>query len=107
MCLQLKLLKVLDVLSIEYDFSSVIPELVHLRYVAVRIKEAVSLAKLRNLQTIILRRVIIFKSRKKSPKLILPLDIWTMSEIRQVDIGLPLYISNPLVGEQPLFLNNL
>ncbi|KAH0711639.1 hypothetical protein KY289_007598 [Solanum tuberosum] len=73
MCSRLKLLKVLDVLSIEYNFSCVIPELVHLRYVA----------------------------------LILRLDIWTMSEIRHVDSEFPLYISNPLVGEQPLFLNNL
>ncbi|KAH0775873.1 hypothetical protein KY290_007284 [Solanum tuberosum] len=108
---QFKLLKVLEVLSIDYDFSFVIPQLVHLRYVAARIMMALSLAKVRNLQTIILQRI--FKLRKKSPELILPLDIWTMSEIRHVDIGLPLYISNPLdaenysIGEQPLFLNNL
>nr|QRG33145.1 Rpi-amr1a [Solanum americanum] len=103
---QLKLLKVLDVLSIDYDFSSVIPQLVHLRYVAARINGAVSLDKLSNLQTIILRR-------NKSTELKLPLDIWRMSEIRHVDVGSPLYISNPLetenhsIGEHPLFLNNL
>ncbi|KAH0777696.1 hypothetical protein KY290_009107 [Solanum tuberosum] len=107
MCSRLKLLKVLDVLSIEYDFSWVIPELVHLRYVAVRTDKTLSLAKLRNLQTIILRKKNIFKSRYILSKLILRLDIWTMSEIRHVDSEFPLYISNPLVGEQSLFLNNL
>ncbi|XP_015160028.1 putative late blight resistance protein homolog R1B-16 [Solanum tuberosum] len=104
MCSQLKLLKVLDVLSIEYDFSWVIPELVHLRYVAVRIKEASSLDKLRNLQTIVLRRYISFipTTLKQS------LDIWRMSEIRHLDIRWPNYISNPLEAEQPLcLLNNL
>ncbi|KAG5575014.1 hypothetical protein H5410_055148 [Solanum commersonii] len=77
MCLRFKLLKVLDVLSIEYNFSCVIPELVQLRYVAVRIKETVSLDKLRNLQTIVLRRYIsvIPTTLKQS------LDIWRMSEI--------------------------
>ncbi|KAG5575033.1 hypothetical protein H5410_055167 [Solanum commersonii] len=103
---QLKLLKVLDVSSIPYDFSSVIPELVHLRYVAARIMKALSLAKLRNLQTIIIANV-------ERTKLKHPLDIWTMTEIQHLDIDLPLYISNPRVaennsiGEQPKFLNNL
>nr|QRG33147.1 Rpi-amr1c [Solanum americanum] len=103
---QLKLLKVLDVLSIDYDFSSVIPQLVHLRYVAVSNDEAVSLAKLRNLRTIILQSL-------EWRELEHPLDIWRMSEIRHLDIGSPLYISNPLdaenhsIGEKPLFLNNL
>ncbi|MCE5166452.1 hypothetical protein HAX54_019655, partial [Datura stramonium] len=50
-----KLLKVLDVSSMNYDFSLVIPQLVHLRYVDARINEALSLARLRNLQTIILQ----------------------------------------------------
>uniref|UniRef100_M0ZPC4 Disease resistance protein BS2 n=2 Tax=Solanum tuberosum TaxID=4113 RepID=M0ZPC4_SOLTU len=103
---QLKLLKVLDVSSIQYDFSCVIPQLVHLRYVAARIKEAISLAKLRNLQTIILANV-------ERTELKHPLDIWTMTEIRHLDIESPLHISNPCVsennsiGEQPLFLNNM
>ncbi|KAG5575034.1 hypothetical protein H5410_055168 [Solanum commersonii] len=98
--------EVLDVLSIECDFSCVIPHLVHLRYVAARIEKALSLAKLRNLQTIILQSL-------EEMELKHPVDIWTMSEIRHVDIGLPLYISNPLdaenhsIGEHPLFLNNL
>ncbi|XP_015160044.1 putative late blight resistance protein homolog R1B-17 isoform X1 [Solanum tuberosum] len=104
--LELKLLKVLDVLSIECNFSCVIPHLIHLRYVAARIEKALSLAKLRNLQTIILQSL-------EETELKHPVDIWTMSEIRHVDIGLPLYISNPLdaenhsIGEHPLFLNNL
>ncbi|KAH0747344.1 hypothetical protein KY285_009001 [Solanum tuberosum] len=104
---QLKLLKVLDVLSIEYDFSWVIPQLVHLRYVAATIMEDVSLVNLRNLQTIIL------EGYYGSTELRQPLDIWTLSEIRYVDIGGTLYISNPLVaennsiGKQALFLNNL
>nr|QRG33152.1 Rpi-amr1f [Solanum americanum] len=102
---QFKLLKVLDVLSVRYDFSCVIPQLVHLRYVAARFKGAVSLAKLRNLQTIILRTSV--KLLSKSTELKHPLDIWRMSEIRHVDIFSPLYISNPLEAEQPLFLNNL
>ncbi|KAH0714418.1 hypothetical protein KY284_007323 [Solanum tuberosum] len=104
---QLKLLQVLDVLSIEYDFSWVIPQLVHLRYVAATIMEDVSLVNLRNLQTIIL------EGYYGSTELRQPLDIWTLSEIRYVDIGGTLYISNPLVaennsiGKQALFLNNL
>ncbi|XP_049370804.1 putative late blight resistance protein homolog R1C-3 [Solanum verrucosum] len=103
---EFKLLKVLDVLTFWLDFSSVISELVHLRYVAARIEEGVSLNKLRNLQTII------FKSAGKT-ELEQPLDIWRMSDIRHLDIGSPLYICNPLeaenesIGEQPLFLNNL
>ncbi|XP_049380796.1 putative late blight resistance protein homolog R1B-16 [Solanum stenotomum] len=103
MCLQLKLLKVLDVLSIKYDFSSVIPELVHLRYVAVRTEKTLSLAKLRNLQTIILRNISVISTELEHP-----LDIWRMTEIRHVDIKLPQYISNPIEAEQPLcLLNNL
>ncbi|XP_049370951.1 putative late blight resistance protein homolog R1A-4 [Solanum verrucosum] len=104
---QLKLLKVLDVLSIECDFSWVIPQLVHLRYVAATIMEDVSLVNLRNLQTIIL------EGYYGSTELRQPLDIWTLSEIRYVDIRGTLYISNPLVaennsiGKQALFLNNL
>ncbi|KAL3323857.1 hypothetical protein AABB24_038165 [Solanum stoloniferum] len=102
---QFKLLKVLDVLSVWYDFSSVIPELVHLRYVAAHIEGGLSLDKLRNLQTIIL---VCFEDTVKHP-----LDIWRMTEIRHLDIEWPLYISNPLdtenysIGEQPVFLNNL
>ncbi|KAH0711630.1 hypothetical protein KY289_007589 [Solanum tuberosum] len=102
---QFKLLKVLDVLSVWYDFSSVIPELVHLRYVAVRIEGGLSLAKSRNLQTIIL---VGFEETGFNN----PLDIWRLTEIRHLDIEWPLYISNPLeaennsIGEQPLFLNN-
>ncbi|XP_015160029.1 putative late blight resistance protein homolog R1B-16 [Solanum tuberosum] len=101
---QFKLLKVLDVLPVLYDFSCVIPELVHLRYVAVRIEEALSLAKMRNLQTIIIRRhVYLGPTTLKQP-----LDIWRMSEIRHLDIDIPLYISNPDEAEQPLcLLNNL
>uniref|UniRef100_M1BJ61 Disease resistance protein n=1 Tax=Solanum tuberosum TaxID=4113 RepID=M1BJ61_SOLTU len=103
---EFKLLKVLDVLSIDYDFSSVIPELVQLRYAAARIKEAVSLAKLINLQTIILKGLE-WKEREQQ------VDIWGMSELTHLDIRSPLYISNPVeaendnIGEQPLFLNNL
>nr|QRQ90283.1 putative resistance protein Rpi-amr1_2271 [Solanum americanum] len=98
---QLKLLKVLDVLSVWYDVSCIIPQLVHLRYVAARFKEAVSLDKLRNLQTIIVASTVDVRELKH------PVDIWKMSEIRHVDIVPPLYISNPLEAEQPLFLNNL
>ncbi|KAH0714413.1 hypothetical protein KY284_007318 [Solanum tuberosum] len=103
---QFKLLKVLDVLSVWYDISSVIPELVHLRYVAARIEGDLSLAKSRNLQTIIL---VGFEQMELDH----PLDIWRMTEIRHLDIEWPLYISNHLeaennsIGEQPLFLNNL
>ncbi|KAH0775850.1 hypothetical protein KY290_007261 [Solanum tuberosum] len=100
---EFKLLKVLDVLSVWYDFSSVIPELVHLRYVAARIKKAFSLAKLRNLQTIILQRNIGVNRLTELEHL---LDIWRMSELRHVDIDLPLYISNPVEAEQPLCLLN-
>ncbi|XP_060214632.1 putative late blight resistance protein homolog R1B-17 isoform X4 [Lycium barbarum] len=98
-----ELLKVLDVSSLRYDFSDVVPQLVHLRYVAAYIKEVPSLAKLWNLQTIILHR---FTSRY----LQLPLEIWTKTEIRHLIIR-GLFIPNPLEaeshGEQPLFLNNL
>ncbi|KAH0778058.1 hypothetical protein KY290_009469 [Solanum tuberosum] len=100
---QFKFLKVLDVLPVLYDFSCVIPQLIHLRYVALQIKEGVSLAKMRNLQTIIIRRYLDLGPTT----LKLPLDIWRMSEIRHLDIELPLYISNPVEAEQPLFLNNL
>ncbi|KAK4708061.1 hypothetical protein R3W88_028986 [Solanum pinnatisectum] len=99
-----KSLKVLDVLSLWYDFSCVIPELVHLRYVAARIEKALSLDKLRNLQTIVLHENI---SVNRPTMLEEPLDIWRMSELRHVDIDSPLYISNPLEAENPLFLNNL
>ncbi|XP_049387627.1 putative late blight resistance protein homolog R1B-12 [Solanum stenotomum] len=91
---QFKLLKVLDVLPVLYDFSFVIPQLVHLRYVALQIKEGVSLAKMRNLQTIIIRRY----PDLGPTTLKLPLDIWRMLEIRHLDIDLPLYIS-PFVAE--------
>ncbi|KAH0778059.1 hypothetical protein KY290_009470 [Solanum tuberosum] len=107
---EFKLLKVLDVLSLWYDFSCVIPELVHLRYVAARIEKAVSLDKLRNLQTIILQTNIVINRPRELEQ---PVDIWRMSELRHLDIRSPLYISNPLeaendsIGEQPLFLNNL
>ncbi|KAH0747673.1 hypothetical protein KY285_009330 [Solanum tuberosum] len=97
---QLKLLKVLDVFSIEYDFSCVIPQLVHLRYVAAKIGETFSLAKLRNLRTIIFESFLGTKLKR-------PVDIWTTTEIRHVAIRSPLYISNPLEAEHPLFLNNL
>ncbi|KAH0711638.1 hypothetical protein KY289_007597 [Solanum tuberosum] len=104
---EFKLLKVLDVLSVLwYDFSSVIPELVHLRYVSARIEEAPSLAKLRSLQTIILRRYFSGSVRPTTLEL-QPLDIWRMSEIRHMDIDWPLYISNLVEAEQTLFLNNL
>ncbi|XP_059316784.1 putative late blight resistance protein homolog R1B-8 isoform X1 [Lycium ferocissimum] len=99
-----ELLKVLDVSSIRYDFSDVVPQLVHLRYVAAKIDKAPSLAKLWNLQTIILRS---FTSRYFQ----LPLEIWTKTEIRHLDIGWHIDLPNPLEaeshGEQPLFLNNL
>ncbi|KAK4708054.1 hypothetical protein R3W88_028979 [Solanum pinnatisectum] len=102
---EFKLLKVLDVILFWYDFSGVIPELVHLRYVAAHIEEGLSLDKLRNLQTIILRRY--FSGRITTLEL-QPLDIWRRSEIRHLDIDLPLYISNPVEVEQPLcLLNNL
>ncbi|XP_010313982.1 putative late blight resistance protein homolog R1B-8 [Solanum lycopersicum] len=111
---QFKLLKVLDVLSVWKDFGCVIPQLVHLRYVAANIEKALSLAKLRNLETIIL--VSLEPARLKHS-----LDIWRMTEIRHLDISYPLYICNPLLVEnhmtlyisdpleleQPLFLNNL
>ncbi|XP_060169914.1 putative late blight resistance protein homolog R1B-16 [Lycium barbarum] len=98
-----KLLKVLDASSIIDDLSSVIAQLVHLRYVAARIDEASSLAKLWNLQTIILRET----------EMPLPLEIWKMSELRHLDIGWSIQMANPLeaenygIGEQPLLLNNL
>ncbi|XP_033509372.1 putative late blight resistance protein homolog R1A-3 isoform X2 [Nicotiana tomentosiformis] len=76
---QFKLLKVLDVSSINYNFSWVISKLAHLRYVAAYINEAPSLAKLWNLQTIILRNF-------TRGDFHLPLEIWTMSEIRHLDI---------------------
>ncbi|KAH0714414.1 hypothetical protein KY284_007319 [Solanum tuberosum] len=98
---EFKLLKVLDALSIKTDFSGVIPQLVHLRYVAARIEKGLSLAKLRNLQTII------FKGLTVLDKLEQPLDIWRMTEIRHLHIRSPLYISNPVEAEQTLFLNNL
>ncbi|KAH0777693.1 hypothetical protein KY290_009104 [Solanum tuberosum] len=104
---EFKFLKVLDVLSVWLDFSRVIPELVHLRYVAATIGEGLSLAKLRNLQTIILRKTAKLYMYK-STELKHPVDIWRMTEIRHVDIELPLYISNPVEAEQPLcLLNNL
>ncbi|WMV53683.1 hypothetical protein MTR67_047068 [Solanum verrucosum] len=98
---EFKLIKVLDALLIKTDFSLVIPELVHLRYVAARIEEGLSLAKLRNLQTVILKRLTV------RVKLEQQVDIWRMSEIRHLDIRSPLYISNPVEAEQTLFLNNL
>nr|XP_009777084.1 PREDICTED: putative late blight resistance protein homolog R1A-3 isoform X2 [Nicotiana sylvestris] len=104
---QFKLLKVLDVYNVRCDFSSVIPKLIHLRYVAANIDEAPSLAKLWNLQTIILRNF-------ASKDLHLPQEIWTMSEIRHLDIRWSIHMPNPLaaeshnsIEEQPLFLNNL
>ncbi|KAH0775845.1 hypothetical protein KY290_007256 [Solanum tuberosum] len=98
---EFKLIKVLDVLEVPYDFSSVIPQLVHLRYVSARIDEGLSLAKLRNLQTIILQSL-------QREELEQPVDIWSMTEIRHVDIDRPLYISNPVEAEQALcLLNNL
>nr|QRG33146.1 Rpi-amr1b [Solanum americanum] len=97
---QLKLLKVLDVSSVHYDFSWIIPQLVHLRYVAATIMRALSLEKLRNLQSLRLFNRVLTELRH-------PVDIWRMKEIRHVHIGWPLYISNPLEAEQPLFLNNL
>ncbi|XP_059316791.1 putative late blight resistance protein homolog R1A-10 [Lycium ferocissimum] len=101
---QFKLLMVLDVISINYDFSWVIPQLVHLRYVSARIDVAHSLAKLRNLQTII-----VLSPDERELKL--PLDIWIMSEIRYLHIGWNIHLPSPLEaeshGEHPLFLSNL
>ncbi|XP_009608887.1 putative late blight resistance protein homolog R1A-3 isoform X1 [Nicotiana tomentosiformis] len=104
---QFKLLKVLDVYNVRCDFSCVIPKLIHLRYVAANIDEAPSLAKLWNLQSIILRNF-------ASKDLHLPQEIWTMSEIRHLDIRWSIHMPNPLaaeshnsIEEQPLFLNNL
>ncbi|KAK4727192.1 hypothetical protein R3W88_032109 [Solanum pinnatisectum] len=111
---QFKLLKVLDVLSVRKDFGCVIPQLVHLRYVAAKIGKALSLAKLRNLETIILVSTELTSLKH-------PLDIWTMTELRHLDIRWPIYICNPLLVEnhmtlyisdpleleQPFFLNNL
>ncbi|XP_047257989.1 putative late blight resistance protein homolog R1B-8 [Capsicum annuum] len=100
------LLKVLDVLNTHHCFCNVIPGLVHLRYVAAKIDEAPSLAKLWNLHTIIF-------FRSPMTDLNLPLEIWTMSKIRHLDIGRHIHMPNPLeaesrgIGEQPLFLNNL
>ncbi|MCD7451863.1 hypothetical protein HAX54_013576 [Datura stramonium] len=68
-----KLLTVLDVLATHHCFSSVISQLVHLRYVAAKIDKAPSLYSLRNLQTIILDTL-------GTRHLELPLEIWTMSE---------------------------
>ncbi|KAF3612767.1 hypothetical protein FXO38_36630, partial [Capsicum annuum] len=101
-----KLLNVLDVSSIYQDFSRVISELVHLRYVAANIEEVPSLAKLWNLQSIILHN-------STTRDLHLPQDIWTMSEIRHLKIGWKIHMPNPLesesrsIEEQPLILNNL
>ncbi|PHU03591.1 hypothetical protein BC332_28842 [Capsicum chinense] len=100
-----KLLKVLDVSAISNDFSRVIPQLVHLRYIAAGIDDPASLAKLRNLQTIIL----------VAYEVQLPLEIWKMSAIRHIDVGWSNHIPNPLeaenhssIGEEKLlFLNNL
>ncbi|KAF3634828.1 putative homeobox-leucine zipper protein HOX3-like [Capsicum annuum] len=100
-----KLLKVLDVSAIRNDFSRVIPQLVHLRYIAAGIDDPASLAKLRNLQTIIL----------VAYEVQLPLEIWKMSAIRHIDVGWSNHIPNPLeaenhssIGEEKLlFLNNL
>ncbi|XP_047255206.1 putative late blight resistance protein homolog R1A-3 [Capsicum annuum] len=100
-----KLLKVLDAREIGYDFSPIIPQLVHLRYVNARIGDPSSLAKLRNLQTIIIYS-------KKNVQL--PAEIWTMSEIKHVEI-LDVDMPDPVdaerylsIGEQqPLFLHNL
>ncbi|TMW88198.1 hypothetical protein EJD97_018924 [Solanum chilense] len=101
---KLKLLKVLDVLSIEYDFSWIIPQLVHLRYVAARIGEGLSLAKLRNLQTLILRKSLFFRLNTMQQ----PVDISRMSEIRRLDLRSPQYMCNPVKAEYPLcLLNNL
>ncbi|PHT29324.1 hypothetical protein CQW23_31077 [Capsicum baccatum] len=88
------------------DFSRVISELVHLRYVAATIEEVPSLAKLWNLQTIILHN-------STTRDLHLPQEIWTMSEIRHLKIGWKIHMPNPLesesrsIEEQPLILNNL
>ncbi|KAH0775840.1 hypothetical protein KY290_007251 [Solanum tuberosum] len=98
---EIKLIKVLDALLIKTDLSRVIPELVHLRYVAANIEEGLSLAKLRNLQTVILRRLTVLNKLEQQ------VDIWKMSEIRHLDIRWPLYISNPVEAGQPLILNNL
>ncbi|KAM3203763.1 hypothetical protein P3L10_031389 [Capsicum annuum] len=70
------------------------------------LKEAPSLAKLWNLQTIILHN-------STTRDLHLPQEIWTMSEIRHLKIGWKIHMPNPLesescsIEEQPLFLNNL
>nr|XP_016447905.1 PREDICTED: putative late blight resistance protein homolog R1B-11 [Nicotiana tabacum] len=103
-----KLLKVLEVSSVQYNFSWVIAELVHLRYVAANIKVAPSLDKLWNLQTIILCNI-------SNEDFHLPLEIWTMSEIRHLSIRWSIHMPNPLEAEslciveqeQPLLLNNL
>ncbi|KAG5604008.1 hypothetical protein H5410_025500 [Solanum commersonii] len=96
-----KLLKVLDAREIGYDFSHIIRQLVHLRYVDARIEDPSSLAKLFNLQT-----VIVYSRRNVQ----LPAEIWTMSEIKHVDIE-QMDMPNPLsIGDQQpesLYLNNL
>ncbi|KAM3266957.1 hypothetical protein P3L10_003952 [Capsicum annuum] len=55
----------------------------------------------------------IYLPRSLMTDLNLPLEIWTMSKIRHLDIGRHIHMPNPLeaesrgIGEQPLFLNNL
>ncbi|TMW98417.1 hypothetical protein EJD97_004055 [Solanum chilense] len=98
---EFKLLKVLDAREIGYDFSPIIRQLVHLRYVDARIEDPSSLAKLFNLQT-----MIVYSRRNVQ----LPAEIWTMSQIKHVDIE-QMDMPNPVsIGDQqtqPLFLNNL
>ncbi|KAK4358403.1 hypothetical protein RND71_024013 [Anisodus tanguticus] len=97
------LLKVLDVSSINYDFSYAVPKLVHLRYVAAWIDKVPSLAKLWNLQTIILGN-----KQGRTDLELLP-EIWTKTEIRHLDIGWKIHLPDPLEaeghGEQPLTPN--
>ncbi|KAK4376357.1 hypothetical protein RND71_002653 [Anisodus tanguticus] len=103
-----ELLKVLDVSSFDYNIFYGVPQLVHLRYVAGNISEAPSLAKLWNLQTIILRKI---ERTFAQPYVELLSEIWTKTEIRHLDIGKEVRLPDPRKaeshGEQPLFLNNL
>ncbi|KAG8388622.1 hypothetical protein BUALT_Bualt02G0144600 [Buddleja alternifolia] len=83
MCFSLRLLRVLDALTIRfYNFPSEVAELVHLRYVGGKLPSSIS--KLWNLQYLIVRRYQIIKSSGSLSYL--PREIWNMQELRHLQV---------------------
>ncbi|XP_057767416.1 putative late blight resistance protein homolog R1B-16 [Salvia miltiorrhiza] len=81
------LLRIVDALSIRlYEFPSEVVELIHLRYLTLTCdgRLPASISKLRNLESLNVRRHLSTKSFEDSS--IMPMEIWSMKELRYLRV---------------------